>query len=75
MRTAAVIFCLFAASLPALSQDTQKITEAISICNQEAQAGCRWNNIRCRNYRRAYLKVCLISRGVPPEYIEVLLMP
>jgi len=75
MRLVIMTAAMLAGVAPAIAQGMsgEQVAQAYADCAEQAQANCGRSTIRCNAYRREFVKVCLIRRGVPPEYIGALL--
>lgn len=51
----------------------KQISEIYLACEEAAFNQCGRESVRCRAFRRSYIKVCLINNEVPADYIEMLL--
>lgn len=70
-----VFACLIAFVGSAIADDLagRQAMEAYQYCLTEASKHCNVYTIYCDNYRRSFVKSCMISIGIDPDYIKLLL--
>lgn len=63
------------ASIVAAGAAEAKGSEAMAVfnhCQTEALKNCGRDTIRCRAYRKSFIKACMIQADVDPAYIMLL---
>lgn len=67
---AAAIIGMTATSVAA--NDGQEANKAFRFCLERAAEQCGANTIRCRGYRKGFVKACMTEIGIDPGYIMLL---